>query len=186
MTLWARSGGQLDPHLASEMPTAADRSDEIEQTALPDRIVVGADGAYWRDFGTSYSMCPVSEDNDPIDIIAVYVLPTDAEPVDAEVAANEIIQSVRGYIDDRIAGPLWVKDPLGAYLRVADLPAILEALVPAPAVPVDAERLLIAWRRTKDFLRDRLVTSGRRDVNVNAVLRETNSAFDDPLAPNKP
>ena len=55
-----------------------------------------------------------------------------------------------------------------------------------PAESVDAERLLIAWRRTKDFLHDRLVTSGRRDVNVNAVLREMNSAFEDPLAPNKP
>ena len=41
--------------------------------------------------------------------------------------AEEIIDSVRGYPDDRIAGPLWVKDPLGAYVLVADLPAILEA-----------------------------------------------------------
>jgi len=39
--------------------------------------------------------------------------------------------------------------------------------------------LLTAWRQTKDFLRDRLVTSGRSDVNINAVLRVMNSAFDD-------
>lgn len=42
-------------------------------TDLPDRIVVGANGAYWRDFGEFYSMCPVSTDNDPVDVVAVYV-----------------------------------------------------------------------------------------------------------------
>ena len=40
---------------------------------LPDRIVVGKNGAYWRDYGDHYSMAVVSEDNDPIDPIAVYV-----------------------------------------------------------------------------------------------------------------
>ena len=39
--------------------------------------------------------------------------------------------------------------------------------------------LLTAWRQTKDFLRDRLITSGRSDVSINAVLRVMNSAFDD-------
>jgi len=39
--------------------------------------------------------------------------------------------------------------------------------------------MLTAWRQTKDFLRDRLVTSGRSDVSINAVLRVMNSAFDD-------
>lgn len=39
---------------------------------FPRRVVVGANGAYWRDFGTHYSMCPVSNDNDPIDIVAAY------------------------------------------------------------------------------------------------------------------
>ena len=40
---------------------------------LPERVVVGANGAYWRDFGTHYSMCPVSEDNDPVEVVATYV-----------------------------------------------------------------------------------------------------------------
>ncbi len=39
---------------------------------LPARVVVGANGAYWRDFGEYFSMCPVSEDNDPIVQIASY------------------------------------------------------------------------------------------------------------------
>lgn len=111
MTLWARSGGQLDPHLVSETPDA--------RAAL----VASLNGDLLEDF--------------------------DGAPFPDEVQAAFAV---------RIAG-----------------------LVPA----VDAERLLIAWRRTKDFLHDRLVTSGRRDVNVNAVLREMNSAFDDPLAPNE-
>ena len=40
---------------------------------LPIRVVVGANGAYWRDFGDLYSMCPVSEDNEPVVIAAIYV-----------------------------------------------------------------------------------------------------------------
>lgn len=46
---------------------------------LPDRVVVGKNGAYWRNWDTrpgvlgSYSMCPVSTDNDPIEPVAVYV-----------------------------------------------------------------------------------------------------------------
>jgi hypothetical protein len=47
------------------------------------------------------------------------------------------------------------------------------------AAAMSVERMLIAWRRTKDFLRDRLISSGRSDVNINAVLREMNSAFND-------
>ena len=39
---------------------------------LPDRIVVGANGAYWRDYGDHYSMCVISEDNDPVEIVAIY------------------------------------------------------------------------------------------------------------------
>lgn len=45
---------------------------------LPARVVVGQNGAYWRDFTDDpdhpgYSMCPVSTDNDPVEPIAVYV-----------------------------------------------------------------------------------------------------------------
>lgn len=39
---------------------------------LPERVVVGANGAYWRDYGDHYSMVPVSEDNDPVEVVAVY------------------------------------------------------------------------------------------------------------------
>ena len=39
---------------------------------LPDRIVVGENGAYWRDYGDHYSMAVVSEDNDPVVPVAVY------------------------------------------------------------------------------------------------------------------
>ena len=44
---------------------------------LPPRIVVDARGFYWRDYGDHYSMCPVSEDNEPVKPAAVYV-PDDA------------------------------------------------------------------------------------------------------------
>ena len=39
---------------------------------LPDRVVVGANGAYWRAYVDHYSMCPVSTDNDPVEVVAVY------------------------------------------------------------------------------------------------------------------
>jgi len=40
---------------------------------LPERIIVGADGAYWRDYGDHYSMPPVNPDNSPVKPAAVYV-----------------------------------------------------------------------------------------------------------------
>ena len=50
----------------------ADRSRLAQR--FPDRVVVGANGAYWRDYGDFYSMCPVSDDNDPVVPVAVYAL----------------------------------------------------------------------------------------------------------------
>jgi hypothetical protein len=47
---------------------------------LPERVVVGANGAYWRDFWTHYSMCPVSEDNEPVEPMAIYVRVDDLRP----------------------------------------------------------------------------------------------------------
>lgn len=37
--------------------------------------MVGKNGAYWRayDADGTYSMCPISSDNDPVEPIAVYV-----------------------------------------------------------------------------------------------------------------
>lgn len=40
---------------------------------LPSRVLVGKNGAYWRDYGTHYSMCPVSDDNEPVEPKAIYV-----------------------------------------------------------------------------------------------------------------
>jgi len=46
---------------------------------LPLRVVVGKNGAYWRDYGDGYSMAVVSEDNDPVEPIAIYIpAPLDA------------------------------------------------------------------------------------------------------------
>jgi len=62
------------------------------EDAMPERIVVGKNGAYWRDFGTHYSMCPVSTDNDPIEPFAVYVRAT------PEGTFPESVQ-IRGHIE---------------------------------------------------------------------------------------
>ena len=51
---------------------------------LPDRIVVDAHGHYWRDYGTHWSMCPVSDENVETEAVAVYVRVTDAPTDDAD------------------------------------------------------------------------------------------------------
>ncbi len=63
---------------------------------LPPRIIVGANGAYWRDYDAHRSMCPVSTDNDPIEVAAVYVPETEAarlaeqlENADSRLAERE-------------------------------------------------------------------------------------------------
>jgi hypothetical protein len=64
------------PHVhPSSVPIAApvDPGEDVVEAGLPQRIVVGANGAYWRDFGSHYSMPPVSEDNDPVRPVAIYV-----------------------------------------------------------------------------------------------------------------
>lgn len=65
----AREGAKspLDTYagIGSWTPTKGDDS-------LPTRVVVGANGAYWRDFDGSYSMCPVSGDNEAVEVVAVY------------------------------------------------------------------------------------------------------------------
>lgn len=54
--------------------TAQDQATRKMVQALPERVVVDANGAYWRSFDSEgfYSMCPVSSDNDPVEEIAVY------------------------------------------------------------------------------------------------------------------
>ena len=50
---------------------------------LPLRVVVGKNGAYWRDFGDYYSMAVTSEDNDPVVPIGIYELVLSVEEVAA-------------------------------------------------------------------------------------------------------
>lgn len=67
--------------------------------SLPARVVVGANGAYWRDFGDFYSMCPVSTDNHPVEIVAVYALSRSVPPKDhGEIvsAESQIIACAHG------------------------------------------------------------------------------------------
>ena len=40
---------------------------------LPDRVIVDQHGHYWRDYGDSYSMCPVSDENNETQVAAVFV-----------------------------------------------------------------------------------------------------------------
>ena len=60
----------MDYGESRETLTTSEVADKLD---LPERIVVGANGAYWRDYGDHYSMCPVSDDNDPVEPVAVYV-----------------------------------------------------------------------------------------------------------------
>lgn len=68
----------------------------MTELGLPPRIIVGANGAYWRDYDTHRSMCPVSADNDPIEVVATYVPETEIarlvgqlEAADAKLAECE-------------------------------------------------------------------------------------------------
>jgi len=56
---------------------------------LPPRIIVGANGAYWRDYDAHRSMCPVSTDNDPIEVVAVYVPEAEAARLAERLEAAE-------------------------------------------------------------------------------------------------
>lgn len=78
--------------------TRAERAD----VDLPDRIVVGANGAYWRDYGDYYSMCPVSEDNDPVEVVAVYERVDRRRLLAALAEAEEIIANSERF--RRVAG----------------------------------------------------------------------------------
>ena len=83
-------------------------TDRTPMTDLPDRIVVGANGAYWRDYGDSYSMCPVSEDNDPVEVVATYVRAEPrAEGLDVErdlqTLAKLIATDWNGRLDEALA-----------------------------------------------------------------------------------
>jgi hypothetical protein len=57
------------------------------QVDLPLRVVVDAHGSYWREFDDSYSMCPVSTDNDPMVVQAAYI-PENAPDEEATPAGD--------------------------------------------------------------------------------------------------
>lgn len=81
---------------AAELPTARDADAAL--TALPDRIVVGANGAYWREYpGSHYSMPPVSTDNDIIEIVAVY------SRVNAGVVHDGVLRAAAERLSEAIA-----------------------------------------------------------------------------------
>ena len=46
---------------------------QVGELSFPECVVVDENGAYWREFGDHYSMCPVSDDNEPVHPVAVYV-----------------------------------------------------------------------------------------------------------------
>lgn len=77
--------------------------------SLPSRVVVDAKGAYWRDFGTHFSMCPVSDDNETIAAVAVYTL---SDPLpgmrleDVLAAALALVREGARDVPDGIVVPL--------------------------------------------------------------------------------
>jgi hypothetical protein len=112
-----------------------------------------------------------------------------AAPFDWDKAEPELIEAFTETIADNppdnalMVTVEWAFEVLTAlsdrgYVLVPRAEALL-----AGTPDLDVPGLLIAWRRTKDFLRDRMLTSGRSDVNINAVLRVMNGAFEDREAP---
>jgi hypothetical protein len=64
---------------------------------LPATIVVDENGNYWRAFDGFYSMCPVSTDNDPVKVAAIYTrLAATPAPLDGHQTPGE-------YHDYRVA-----------------------------------------------------------------------------------
>ena len=81
---------QENPMTDTTVPGASSEG-ERPDLDLPPRIVVGKNGAYWRDFGDHYSMVPVSEDNDPVEVDAAYIPSADVEwLVDDAIRAGRI------------------------------------------------------------------------------------------------
>lgn len=106
---------------------------------LPERVVVGANGAYWRDFGDGYSMCPVSTDNDPVSPIAVYVR---ADSGRATPALREAVAFLRSCV--RSGERLSAEDEAWIDARLAQSE-------PAAGAVLDVERLAEAmWVGTGD------------------------------------
>ena len=114
--------------MTTERPAVTETRD------LPDRIVVGANGAYWRDYGDHYSMCVISEDNDPVEIVAIY------NRNEADATAWD-----RGFLAGFKARPAVTADPREAQYAVIDAVLayavnILDGVDPGP------------WQRTRRVL----------------------------------
>lgn len=69
-----------------------------DNKTLPGRVVVGATGAYWRDYGTHFSMCPTSDDNDPVNTTAIYELvwSSDGAHVDGRLRSGALLARIEG------------------------------------------------------------------------------------------
>lgn len=83
-----------------DMPTEYGRAGD--DVPLPFRVVIGANGAYWRDFGAYFSMCPVSSDNDPVEEIASYVPAQEVKRLEEQLkAAQDRIEVLQERADSR-------------------------------------------------------------------------------------
>ncbi len=94
---------------------------------LPDSVVVGKNGAYWRHFvdrgpesnGSWYSMCPVSEDNDPVEPVATFVNADDVARLLFELGFPYDVQ-IRDSDGDVVLPPLPVMEALIDEWRLYD------------------------------------------------------------------
>lgn len=104
-------------------------------TDLPQRIVVGANGAYWLDFGSHYSMPRVSDDNDRVEVQAVYSLASQPEPTVTEALRHWLDEGEHdapAEMDDVSGRDAWESGYIAAMDDVAALAAV-PAPSPAPA-----------------------------------------------------
>lgn len=62
-----------EPEPAASPSVTEPETPAVPSVDLPERIIVDARGNYWREYPNHYSMCPVSDDNDAIVVLAAYV-----------------------------------------------------------------------------------------------------------------
>lgn len=91
---------------------------QVGELSFPECVVVDENGAYWREFGDHYSMCPVSDDNEPVHPVAVYVPEwrLDAEKDERRSLEEqaqtfrEALEEIAGEDDEPDATPAWYRD----------------------------------------------------------------------------
>jgi hypothetical protein len=126
-------------------------------TDLPVTIVVDENGNYWRAFDGFYSMCPVSTDNDPVKVAAIYTRLA-ATPAPLDVRVQEAYDA--GYLAGAAFDPVIAATPAPLSAdEIADNQAALESL-PDAVQAVDFNlppRVIVCehghyWRDYGDFL----------------------------------